>query len=210
MHPAPGTARETSTTGKNGERELDEQEFFVLPALDEMGRRKKTLLERVLENSFRPGRYGHLLDSEPLPASSPFPERRQRLIWERLRAVQEDYRTATGNQHRRAEWYRELHAETFSSYVCALHGSELPSWYPPLGQKEQQARAQEAPPCADGPAEYVCSVQLRCEECGQESEYEAAGWVALLGDDPRYDLPEAFVFCPDCARTEFELRAERS
>lgn len=41
--------------------------------------------------------------------------------------------------------------------------------------------------------------QLVCAECGTESNAGALGWRAYLDDDET-----AVIFCPDCARREFE------
>jgi len=43
-------------------------------------------LERVLENSFRPDRYGALITQEPLPRRPPFRDQRRRDLWRELRA----------------------------------------------------------------------------------------------------------------------------
>jgi len=170
-----------------------------------LGRPRKTLLERVLENSFRPGRYGPLLAAEELPARSPFTDRRRRLIWDRLLEMQEHYRTAQGDELRDADWYRAVYAAAFSSYVRGLHGRLLSYLQP---EPQPASRPKQPPP---GPAEYVFSVRLRCEECSWESEEEAVGWVALLGYDPREDdYPAAVVFCPECAVREFEFAPRRT
>jgi hypothetical protein len=45
---------------------------------------------------------------------------------------------------------------------------------------------------------------LVCAECGADAPPDAKGWRALLGYDVREDeWPEAFVFCPECAKREF-------
>jgi hypothetical protein len=171
-----------------------------------MGRPRKTLLERVLENSFRPGRYGFLLGIEQLPARCPAKDRRRRLIWARLREVQDRYR-AVPAEAPDAEDRRAAYARAFGSYVCGLHG-RLVSWLP-LKQPPPRCH-EEAPTVAPGPPEYVFSVTLRCEECGWENDDGALGWVALLGYDPREDdFPTAVVYCPDCAEREFELEPGR-
>jgi len=46
---------------------------------------------------------------------------------------------------------------------------------------------------------------LVCAERGLEAPPHAVGWQAHLGYDPREDeWPEAFVFCPECAKREFD------
>ncbi len=171
-----------------------------------MGRPRKTLLERVLENSYRPGRYGFLLGSEQLPARCPAEGPRRQLIWARLRELQDRYR-AVPAEAPDAEDRRAAYARAFSGYVCGLHG-RLASWLP-LNQPPSQ-RCEEALTVVPGPTEYVFSVTLRCEECGWENDDGALGWVALLGYDPREDdFPTAVVYCPECAEREFELEPRR-
>lgn len=46
---------------------------------------------------------------------------------------------------------------------------------------------------------------LRCEECLEESEDEAEGWIALLTEDVEGLEPiSVATFCPECARVEFD------
>ena len=46
---------------------------------------------------------------------------------------------------------------------------------------------------------------LRCVECGAESNELAAGWRAYLTDELDEDEEaEMLMFCPGCARREFE------
>ena len=82
------------------------------------GRPRLTLLERVLEDSFRPGRYAHLLDVDELPQHPPErwmdPER-----WADVLDAQRRYRDGT------------TEASEFSMLVGALHGRPLPEWYTP-------------------------------------------------------------------------------
>jgi hypothetical protein len=50
---------------------------------------------------------------------------------------------------------------------------------------------------------------LVCEECCLVSDEEARGWIALLAEDVHGLEPMSVaVFCPDCARVEFEYRSE--
>lgn len=42
---------------------------------------------------------------------------------------------------------------------------------------------------------------LVCAECGVQSDRDAEGWRAFLTCD---EPPEAAVFCPECAATEFD------
>ena len=84
-----------------------------------MARPKKKLLERVLEGSFRPGRYGELLAREPLPAEPPFRDERRRELWHELLRVQRRY-----CQH--ADPHDPYY---FSRLVRALHGAPLPLVY---------------------------------------------------------------------------------
>jgi hypothetical protein len=45
---------------------------------------------------------------------------------------------------------------------------------------------------------------LVCEECLEESDEEARGWTAYLGDDAEGLEPTSVItFCPECARVEF-------
>src|SRR6266536_1205262 len=139
-----------------------------------LGRPRKTLLG--VSNSFRPGRYGFLLAIEQLPVKAPFSDRRRRLIWKRLLELQEHYRAAEADENHDADWRRSIVAESFSSYVCGLHG-RLPSWLP----LEPRPVRPPAQPALASPSEYVFSVQLRCQECGREAEAEAPagsrGWA---------------------------------
>ncbi len=51
---------------------------------------------------------------------------------------------------------------------------------------------------------------LRCQECEQEAQPRAVGWLAFqvdLADDP--DPPEVVVYCPACAAREFEASVYR-
>jgi len=46
---------------------------------------------------------------------------------------------------------------------------------------------------------------LVCEECRLVSDEDARGWIALLADDVHGLEPiSVAVFCPECARVEFE------
>lgn len=88
-----------------------------------MARPAKSLLERVLANSFRPGRYGELLARQGLPRHSPFRDQRRRELWQALRHVQRLYHDDPAPE------LREQYASQFSQLVRALHGARLPSWY---------------------------------------------------------------------------------
>lgn len=88
-----------------------------------MARPAKSLHSRVLENRFRPRRYGPLLGSEPPLPSSPFRDQRRRELWQALRQIQRLYR------QERAPRLREHYAGQFSRLVRALHGAPLPGWY---------------------------------------------------------------------------------
>jgi hypothetical protein len=90
-----------------------------------VSRPTKTLLERVLENSFRPGRHGHLLAGELLPAEPPrgFRTARKRHVWARLREWQ------AGWQRERKPSVRAQAASDFSAMVKHLHGGGEPDWF---------------------------------------------------------------------------------
>ncbi len=94
-----------------------------------MARPKKTLLARVLENTFRPGRYGELLVTETLPTRPPFRDERRRDLWQELLRVQRRYRE-------RGERYDPYY---FSQLVRALHGAK-----PPLAYRRGGVRFQES------------------------------------------------------------------
>jgi hypothetical protein len=50
-------------------------------------------------------------------------------------------------------------------------------------------------------------MKLLCEECLEESDEQARGWVALLAEDVDGLEPMSVaVFCPECARVEFGYR----
>jgi hypothetical protein len=86
-----------------------------------MGRPAKSLLARVLENSFRPDRYGALIAQEPLPRRAPFQGERRKDLWRELRAIQGRYNAEPE--------YRSQHAQDFSKIVRVLHGARPPRWY---------------------------------------------------------------------------------
>src|SRR5687768_1356979 len=88
-----------------------------------MGRRRKTLYERVLANTFRPDRYGDLLARERLPEYAPFRDRRRRELWQGLLGL--------GRSYREQPEYRTQLAKDFAALVRSLHGAALPSWYGP-------------------------------------------------------------------------------
>ena len=46
---------------------------------------------------------------------------------------------------------------------------------------------------------------IRCADCGAESDELATGWRAYrAGDLDEEEQEEVLMFCPDCARREFE------
>jgi hypothetical protein len=79
------------------------------------GRPTKTLLERVSDNSFRPGRYGHLLAGEVLPAEPPpgFRNRRRRRVWALLRECQQAWQASA---------HSAMICAQFAELVRVLHG----------------------------------------------------------------------------------------
>jgi len=165
-----------------------------------LGRRQKTLLERVLENNFRPGRYGPLLAKEPLPAKPPFDDRRRRLLWARLREEQDAYQRAETFWPDDPGWYREVVAGSFGLYVCALHGSELPSYL------SLERPVERRPPTPEPRPRQYATAALLCTACGCESGGNAQGWVALFAQDPHQDpVPRAQAFCPECAEESSPL-----
>jgi hypothetical protein len=102
--------------------------------LSRIGRPPKSLLARVLENSFRPGRYGPLLLAEPLPRTPPFRDQRRRELWWELRMIQ---RHCVKEPEHLSSYARD-----FSRLVCCLHGASPPSWY--REQRERSQRRMEA------------------------------------------------------------------
>lgn len=48
---------------------------------------------------------------------------------------------------------------------------------------------------------------LRCVECGAESDQLAQGWRAYLAPDEEEEPPEGeiLMYCPECAESEFGL-----
>jgi len=80
----------------------------------------------VRDRSFRPGRYGHLLADDELPAIMPARftfVRDAEDAWMALLELQRRYRTAE------ADWERKGYAEGFSRLVATLHGRPWPEWY---------------------------------------------------------------------------------
>jgi hypothetical protein len=49
----------------------------------------------------------------------------------------------------------------------------------------------------------VARYLLLCAECGAESPRDAQGWRGYLTDDDK-----AVMFCPDCAKREFDAVLE--
>lgn len=95
-----------------------------------VGRPPKSLLTRVLENTFRPGRYGSLLLREPLPRRPPFRDQRRRNLWFELRAIQ--------RQCVKEPEYLDSYARDFSRLVRCLHGAAPPSWYGERRERSQR------------------------------------------------------------------------
>jgi hypothetical protein len=47
-------------------------------------------------------------------------------------------------------------------------------------------------------------MMLRCIECGAEERETAAGWRAMIAEDPEgVEEPEVAIYCPACAEREF-------
>jgi hypothetical protein len=45
---------------------------------------------------------------------------------------------------------------------------------------------------------------LRCIECAKEEHKHAAGWRAMIAEDPEgKEEPEVALYCPTCAEREF-------
>lgn len=82
---------------------------------------KRTLLERVLDESFRPVRYSELLAGPLLTEQAPFEDAHRRAIWAELRNLQ------TWSQHFPDQAWES--AREFSALVHYLHGGQKPSWY---------------------------------------------------------------------------------
>lgn len=97
--------------------------------VNRVGRPPKSLLERVLENTFRPGRYGSLLLAEPLPRRPPCRDQRRRDLWFELRAIQ--------RQCVKEPEYLSSYARDFSRLVRCLHGAAPPRWY---GERRERSR----------------------------------------------------------------------
>jgi hypothetical protein len=94
------------------------------------GRPTKTLLERVVENSYRPTRYGELLAGEILPQDPPrgFRNARQRRAWRLLRRAQQNWQdNARSGRRNDREWSEEL-ARMFAELVRWFHGASKPTW----------------------------------------------------------------------------------
>jgi hypothetical protein len=91
------------------------------------GRPKKTLLERVLTNSFRPKRYAHLLAGDLLPEQPPsrFRGRAKAKTWAKLREWQREWQLEVAD--RRFKQAADV-AHEFSLLVLHLHGSSRPEW----------------------------------------------------------------------------------
>lgn len=97
------------------------------------GRPALTLLERVIDRSFRPERYHHLLAEQILPEQLPAElagadPKYSAKAWEALREWQTWYLTAAGDDPR-AEDERRAIAREFSWLVHHLHGGRRPAWF---------------------------------------------------------------------------------
>src|SRR5439155_7562661 len=122
--------------------------------------------------------YGALLADEPLPARPPFDDRRRRLLWARLREEQDAYERAETFWPDDPGWYREVVAGSFGLYVCALHGSELPSYLPLERALERGPRAP-----SPRPPPSVTGARLS-SELGRASPGHSQSWAALFAPDP--------------------------
>lgn len=97
------------------------------------GRPTRTLLERVLDRSFRPERYGHLLAEQLLPEQLPAelagadPAYAAK-AWEALRDCQQWYLLHDRDEPRDLDERRAL-AREFSWLVHHLHGGRRPAWF---------------------------------------------------------------------------------
>ena len=121
--------------------------------LSSVGRPPKSLLTRVLENSFRPGRYAHLLPAEPLPRRSPFRDERRRDLWQELRAIQ--------RQSLKEPEYLASYAGDFSRLVRSLHGAAPPRWY--RERRERSRRRMHELAASYTPSEEVLALIQACE-----------------------------------------------
>jgi hypothetical protein len=97
------------------------------------GRPSKTLLERVLENNFRPKRHAELLAGPALPAEPPMPflSTDQRRVWQLLRDWQRHWKDINAGhwsfEHLPKEEHLVQAAGDFADLVRWLHGAPKPA-----------------------------------------------------------------------------------
>jgi hypothetical protein len=121
---------------------------------ERVGRPARALLERVLERTFRPERYGHLLAGEPLPAEPPagvgrcHGERYRALVWEALVEWQDWYQLHAGHYANSGEAFDADNmwriAREFSWLHHHLHGGRCPVWFAEWLADRQLRRRREA------------------------------------------------------------------
>jgi hypothetical protein len=97
------------------------------------GRPKRTLVDRVLDRSFRPVRYGQLLEEPLLPERAPFEDEERALIWAELRNLQSWWQLYDDDDERT----RLAIAQEFSALVQHLHGGRQPLFYRELVEARQ-------------------------------------------------------------------------
>ena len=88
------------------------------------GRPSRTLVDRVLDRSFRPKRYGELLAEPLLSEQAPFDDEERALIWAELRRLQSWWQL-----YRDDESERGAIAHEFSALMHHLHGGPQPLFY---------------------------------------------------------------------------------
>jgi hypothetical protein len=107
-----------------------------------MGRRRKTLVERVMEGSFRPRHHAELLADDLLAASPPDGvSKKAAAAWRALRHAQLDYHgSATAADRREAAFAFQAAAEEFSNALASsftlaqlLHATIGPLAASPVG-----------------------------------------------------------------------------
>src|SRR4051794_10204258 len=96
------------------------------------GRPSKTLLERVLENSFRPKRHAELLAGPTLPAEPPtsFLSADQRRAWDLLRDGQRHWKDVAAGRWSLEGFSKPEHLAQAAGDIAAiirwLHGAPTP------------------------------------------------------------------------------------
>jgi hypothetical protein len=105
-------------SGSNGPNFLAKVEVLA----KRRGRPAKTLLERVLDNSFRRDRYAPLLEAELLPNEPP--EGADAKVWVELRRLQLEFRSCGAKGY---EKLTESTAAEFEELVRYLHGAKRPA-----------------------------------------------------------------------------------